>query len=42
MVAMFAPQFHDVLTLPVLLYHRPKMVTEMEYTNKYEEWKTLA
>jgi len=39
MAAMFAPQFLDVLTLPVLLNHRPKMVTEMQYTNKNEGGK---
>ena len=39
MVAMFAPKFHDVLTLRVLLHHRPKMVTEKQYTNENEEGK---
>jgi len=40
MAAMLAPKFHDVLTLPVLPHQRPKMVTEMQYTNKTEEGKS--
>jgi hypothetical protein len=39
MAAIFAPNFHGVPTLPVLLHHRPKMVPEMQYTNKNEEGK---
>ena len=39
MAAMVATQFHVVFTSPVLLHHRPKMVTEMQYKNKNEEGK---